>query len=123
METLNKSKEAEILSQIRNSEKKAEEIIESGIRQKEVILQDAVRSSSELLNGKKEELAKLEEKKIINFRNKAESAKEEKLKEGRETVAQMKKKAAKNLNKAVEYVMKEFEATVNDVSLASNKKI
>ena len=86
METENKSNGTEILSQIRNSEKKADEIIENGIKQKESMLQDAIKSSSELLNKRKEEIEKLGEKKIVNSRTKAESDKNDKLKEGKKKV-------------------------------------
>ena len=59
----NNTKEAEILNEIRNSEKKADEIVEKANKEKEAILQDAVKSSSGLLETKKEEIKKSQEKK------------------------------------------------------------
>ncbi len=59
----NNTKEAEILNEIRNSEKKADEIVEKANKEKEAILQEAVKSSSGLLETKKEEIKKSQEKK------------------------------------------------------------
>ena len=104
--------EAEILTEIRDSEKKADEIIERANREKEAILHDARINSSKLLAAKQEEIRKLQEKKIVDFRNKAMLIKEEKIGEGRSAVRQVKAKSEKNIAKAVEFVMKKFEEMV-----------
>jgi len=109
---LNEINEAEILGQIKDSEKKAEKIIENANIEKETVLQDAIKSSSELLSKRREEIRKLQEKKIMDSKSKVKSLKEEKLKEGKKTVNQIKKKAEKNINKAVEFVMKKFNETM-----------
>ena len=104
--------EAEILTEIKDAEKKADEIIERAKSEKERMLQEAIRNSSKLLGEKENEIKKLKEKKIIDFRDKARLIKEEKLAEGKVAVKQLKAKAEKNIAKAVELVIKKFEETV-----------
>jgi len=104
--------EAEILSEIRNSERKADEILENAKRQKEAILQEAVANSSKLLAANTDELRKLQEKKIMDFREKARLLKEEKLAEGRNAAKQIAAKAEKNIAKAVEFALKRFEEMI-----------
>ena len=57
-------------------------------------------------------MRKAQEKKIMDFREKASLIKEEKLAEGRTTVKQIKAKAEKNVAKAVGYVLKKFEEMI-----------
>ena len=104
--------EAEILSEIRDCEKKSDSIIESAKRKKEEILHEAARSSSKLLSEKEEEKKKNQEKKIMGFRNKIKTEKNEKLKEGENLLKQMTAKAEKNIDKAVESVMKKFDEMI-----------
>ena len=104
--------EAEILSEIKDSEKKAEEIIERANRQKESILHESAINSSKLLAAKEEEIRKAREKKVMDFRDKIKLLKEEKLVEGKNTAKQLKAKAEKNIQKAVEFVMKKFEELI-----------
>lgn len=104
--------EAEILTEIRDAEKKADEIIESARMEKESIINEAVKNSSKLLAAKEEEIRKLQEKKIMEFREKTKLIKEEKLSEGKSLVKQIKAKAEKNIPKSVEFVMKMFEETL-----------
>mgnify|MGYP001560875542 CR=1 FL=1 len=101
--------EAEILSEIRESEKKADEIIERAKREKEVIIQEAIRNSTKLFAAKEEEIRKAQEKKIMDFREKAKLIKEEKIADGKATVKQARAKAEKNIAKAAELVMKMSE--------------
>lgn len=104
--------EAEILTEIRDSERMADEILERAKREKESIVQDAVRNSAKLLSVKEEEIRKVQEKKIIDFREKAKLIREEKLAEGKAAVKQLKAKAEKNIQKAAELVIKKFEEMV-----------
>lgn len=106
------SREAEILIEIRDSEKKAEEIIERAKKEKESIIQVANRNSLKLLAEKQEEISKVQEKKLADFREKARLIREEKSAEGKAAVKQLKAKAEKNVAKAVEIVMKKFEEAV-----------
>ncbi len=106
------SKETEILSEIRDSEKKAEEIIERAKRRKEEMLQEAARNSSKLLATKKHEIIEVQEKKFMDFRDQAKSIKNEKLEENKKVVGQIKAKSKKNTNKAIEFVLKKFEEMI-----------
>lgn len=104
--------EAEILSEIRDSEKEADEIIERANREKEAIFNSAKINSSKLLAAKQEEIRKLQEKKVIDFRDKARLIREEKMGEGKSAVKQVKAEAEKNIAKALDFVMKRFEEMV-----------
>ena len=101
-----------ILKEIRDSEKKSGVIVEKAQLEKQKILVNANKNSSKVLSDKKEEIKKSREKKLVDFRDKAISLKNEKLKEGRKTVAQLKVKAEKNIGKAIDFVMKKFEETI-----------
>ena len=98
--------------EIRESEKKAEEIIERAKRESQAIIQEATKNSSKTLAAKEDEIRKAQEKKIMDFREKASLIKEEKLAEGRTIVKQIKAKSEKNVAKAVELVMKKFEEMI-----------
>ena len=104
--------EAEILSEIRESEKRADEIIERAKKEKETIIQEAIRNSTKLFAAKEEEIRKAQEKKIMDFREKAKLIKEEKIADGKATVKQARAKAEKNIAKAAELVMKKFEESI-----------
>ena len=104
--------EAEILSEIKEAEKKADEVIERANREKESMLHQAAINSSKMLAAKEQEIRKLQEKKIMEFRDKARLIKEEKLAEGKAMARQIKSKAEKNLPKAVDFVLKKFEEMI-----------
>ena len=104
--------EAQILSEIRDSEKKAEEIVERAKREKGAILHKAAVDSSKLLAAKEEEIRKLQEKKLMDFREKAKLMREEKLTEGKTLAKQLKARSEKNIPKAVDFVMKRFEEMI-----------
>lgn len=104
--------EAEILTEIKESEKRADEIIERAKKEKELIIQDALRNSSKLLAEKQEEIRKAQEKKLMEARDKARLLKEEKLAEGKLVAKQTKAKSEKNVPKAVDFVLKKFEEMV-----------
>ena len=104
--------EAEILTEIRDSEKRAEEIIERAKKDKESIVHEANSNSSRLLLAKQEEIKKSNEKKIADFREKAKLIREEKLAEGTIQVKQLRAKAEKNIPKAADFVLKKFEEMV-----------
>ena len=56
--------EAEILLEIKDTEKKADETIEKAKREAESIVQEAIRNSSRLLAAKQDELRKIQEKRL-----------------------------------------------------------
>ncbi|MBI2653012.1 hypothetical protein HYX00_06105 [Candidatus Woesearchaeota archaeon] len=104
--------EAEILLEIRNSEKKSDEIIERAKREKEAMMHEATINSSKLLTEKEEEIRKTQEKKLMDFREKAKLIRDEKLAEGKNAAKQLKAKSEKNIPKAVESATKKFEEIV-----------
>ena len=97
---------------IKDSENKADEIIERAKREKDSILHQASIDSSKLLSSKEDELRKAQDKKIADFREKAKLIIEEKIAEGKILVKQLKIKSEKNIPKAVEYVLKKFEELI-----------
>lgn len=101
--------EAEILGEIRDSEKKAEEMIEKSKLDKEMIIQEAMRNSSKLLSDSEAEIRKAHEKKTADFKEKARLIREEKMAEGKTAIRQLKAKADKSIAKAVELAIKKFE--------------
>lgn len=101
--------EAEILKEIKDSEKEADEIIEKANIEKEKMVEKARFDSSKLLDDKKDEIRLSQEKKIVDFREKAKSAKNEKLKEGKKVLRTIKTKAEANITEAVDLIIKKFE--------------
>jgi len=106
--------EAEILIEIKDTEKKADETMERARRESEFIVQEAIRNSSKLLADRQDELKKAQEKKIMDFREKSKLIKEEKLIEGKAQAKQLKAKAEKNTGKAAELLLKKFEEMVQN---------
>lgn len=106
--------EAEILIEIKDSEKRADEIIERAKREKESIVQDAIKSSLKLLSEKEDEIRKAQEKKIMDFREKAKLIREEKLSEGKAVAKQLKVKSEKNVGRAVDFVLRKFEEMIQN---------
>lgn len=106
------AKDTEILREILESEKMADEIIAKAEMEKQRILNDAQRNSSKLLAEKKEGIRRVQEKKIMDFMSKASSIKAAKIADGKKIASQMKAKAEKNIGKAVDFVMKKLEEMV-----------
>jgi len=104
--------EAEILSEIRDSEKKAEEIMERAKHEKERILHEARISYSKLLESTENEIKKQHEKKLAEFKQKFMAITNEKLAEGKTVAKQLKIKAENNISKAVDFVLKIFEELI-----------
>lgn len=104
--------EAEILSEIKEAEKKADETIERAKRGKESLVHEAKINASKLLAAGEVEIRKLQEKKIADFKEKAGLLREEKLAEGSAAAKQIKAKAEKSTAKAVEFILKKFEEMI-----------
>ena len=81
------AKEFEILNDIREAEKKAEDIIERAKAEKDSILHEAAVSSSKLLASGENDIKKAQDKKIADFRDKSKFIKEEKVAEGKNMAA------------------------------------
>lgn len=111
-ETESHNPEADILMEIRASEKKADEIIERARREKDGIIHEARVNASKSIIAKEEELRKLHEKKLADFKDKARLLSEEKLAEGKVMAKQIKAKSEKNMPKASDFVLKKFEEMI-----------
>ena len=104
--------EFSILSEIRESEKKAQEILERAEREKEKILHEARVNSSNMLSSREEEIKKSQEKKLMEFRDKSKLIIEEKIAGGKIELKQLKSKSDKNIAKTVELVIRQFEERI-----------
>ncbi|MEK6942731.1 MAG: hypothetical protein AABX00_01565 [Nanoarchaeota archaeon] len=100
---------AEILLEIRDSEKKADEIIADARKQKDEILQEANSNAAKMLESGHIDIAKQNEKKISDFKEKSSLLKEDKLSEGKARSKLLKSKSDKNIAKAADYITKKFE--------------
>ena len=98
--------------EIKESEKKADEIVERAKREKERILHEGKVNSSKLLSTKEEETSKSQEKKLMDFREKSRLIYEEKIGEGRAMAKQIKAKSEKNIAKAVDFIITKFEEMI-----------
>ncbi len=105
-------KEAEILAEIRASERNADEVLKKAEAEKEAILHEAAASSSRMLAAAEAEIRKSQDAKIMDFRDKSRLIREEKIAEGKATVKQLKAKAEKNIPKAAEFVIRKFEEMI-----------
>ena len=111
-ETQEIAKEVLILGEIKESEKKAEEIVESAKKQKESIIQEAKASASKMIASSESEARKSHEKKLMDFKDRSKLLFEEKISEHKISAKQAKTKADKNISKAADTVIKKFEEMV-----------
>ena len=106
------SRETEILIEIKRAEKKAEDTIQRAKFEKETILRDAVADASKMMSTRQEELRKIQEKKLMDFKDKLSILREEKLAEGKNESKLLKTKSEKNILRAADFVMNQFEKMV-----------
>ena len=104
--------ESEILGEIKEAEQRADGVIERAKREQEAIISKAIADSAKLIADKKEEIRKSQEKKLMDFREKAILIKEERLSEGKTTAKQLKAKSEKNITNAVDFVIKKMEEMI-----------
>ena len=104
----NDTQESKILKEIRISEKESEEIIGGAVKEQERIIDSAKKISSRMLEDKKEEVRREQEKNLADLKEKTDSIRKEKIEDGKKAAKQMKVKAEKNINKAVDFVMNKF---------------
>ena len=95
------SMESSILGEIKEYEKKADDIIERAKGQKESIILEAIKNSAKLLAERQEETRKAQDKRIMESRDKARLLKEEKLAEGKQAAKHVMAKSEKNVSKAL----------------------
>ena len=104
--------EVNILAEIRSAEKKADELLQRAKAERDSILHEASSSASGFVSRRMEEIKNGHDRKISDYREKAKLIKEEKLAEGKDAIKAMKSKSDRNLQKAVEFVVKRFEEMV-----------
>jgi vacuolar-type H+-ATPase subunit H len=108
----NEDSGAAILLEIKESERKADQMLEDAKKQKDAILQEANAEASKMIESKQAEIAKQNEKKVSDFREKASLLREEKLAEGKSGAKSLKSKSEKNTAKAADYIAKKFEEMI-----------
>jgi len=105
--------EEEIFNEIKEAEKKAEEITEKANIDADRIVQDAKSKASRLLSQKIEEIDKEKLKKIQDFRDNIHVLRDTKISEISESIKKMKQKAQKSMENAVEFTIKKFYESIN----------
>ena len=107
------SKEASILMEIREAEKRSDEIVQSARIKRDLIIQEARSNAAKLASSGESEIRRSYEKKLVDFRDKSRLLTEEKISEGKISARQLKSKAEKNINKAADFILKKFEEGLN----------
>ena len=108
-ETSSVSIESQILSDIRNSEKKADEILQKAQTDREAILHNAAASASVIATKAQEGIRAEQEKKAADAREKAKLIRAEKLAESKAPIRQLRSKSDKSASKAADFIVKKFE--------------
>ncbi len=107
------AKAESIISEVKDSEKKAEAILEKAKKDASILLQEAKAEAVALLKQEEEMLAKEHEKKLSELREKLALSKES----GQEAVAketsELKARAKKNKSKAISHITKVFEDRIS----------
>lgn len=116
LHTEEKEQDSAIFIEIAEAEKKADEIIESAIKEKEKLINDAKRNLSSLILKTTEEIDKGREKKIQDFQSNAYVLKEGRLDEAKGQIKKFEQKPHKNMQHAVDIVFSRF------VGYIKNKK-
>ncbi|MBI2661594.1 hypothetical protein HYX09_05015 [Candidatus Woesearchaeota archaeon] len=106
--------EAEIFIEIKEAEKKAEDILQRANSDGEKLVQDAKsKASSQLMHGTssidREKADKLQE-----FREKVYVLKDTKLSEGNEAISKLKEKSKKSMDATVKFINEKFLETLRE---------
>ena len=107
-----KDVEFEILSEIKKSEAKSLQMIESAMKENYSIISEAHKNASKLIQEKQEKMRKEQESRLSDFREKTKLIREEKLGEAKIQVRQIKAKSEKNLQKAADFVMQKLDSII-----------
>jgi|ETNmetMinimDraft_11_1059920.scaffolds.fasta_scaffold234760_1 ATP synthase H subunit len=102
---------AEIFKEIKEVEKKVEGIIENAKEQSEKVILEARKNSNDLLSKKQKEADKKKESMIDEAKGKIKVESDIKVEEGKKGIEKEKKKISKNVDKAVNFILKKFEET------------
>ena len=105
-------KGAQILLQIKESEVQADKILEDARKQKEDLISEANSDAQKMLDAGIADIAKQNDKKIIDFRSKASLLKDDKLSLGKANSKLLKSKSDKNIGKASDFIVKKFEEMI-----------
>ncbi len=106
------SREIAVLTEIKESEEKADAILEKAKSERDLIIQQAKLDASKLIAEKAADIKKAQEKKLMDFKDRVKLLSEEKIIEGKTLAKQLKSKADKNSSKAIELVLKKFEEMI-----------
>ena len=106
------AKEAEILKEIRTSEEESEDILKRAEAEKQKIIEKAKKDSLNAISDKKGEIIREQEEKLAALGEKSASLRNEKLQESKKSAMQLKAKAEKNISKAVDFVIENFEGMI-----------
>ncbi len=107
------TKEAEILNEIRESEKKADEIMDRAIKEKESILQESIKRASAFLIEKQTEIDLLKDRKIAEFKENSKFILQKKIEDARIIVAKLKSDSEKEISNGTFLIIKKFEENLN----------
>lgn len=102
----------EIFKDIKSWETEADKIQESGEKDKARIISDAKKRASKILSDNESELGIYRQEKIKECQKKGESLKMEKISEGEKEVKSLKAKAAKKIQKGVDFVLQKFDEEI-----------
>lgn len=104
---------ADILSQIKKAEEDSRTMISEANNAKTKKILEAKEHSRELINEAKKESATIADQKISHAKEKIRSEKEKMLKEGVAAAESIKSKANRNVAKATEYLVEQFERSIH----------
>jgi V/A-type H+-transporting ATPase subunit G/H len=105
---------AEILSQIKKAEEDARKTVEDALREKELKIQEAKEQARLILKTAEQESAEYAEKTLASAKESIKTEREKIIAQGLEEAEKLKQEAQKNLDKAVDFLINEFERAVVD---------
>lgn len=101
-----------IFLQIRESEKKADELIENAKKEHEKRINEAKKNALSMMIKKTEEIQKEKEKELNEIKERLASETKNALETGKRKLEDGKRKYSKNIDKAVEFIIKKFEGQI-----------
>lgn len=104
---------AEVLSQIKKAEEDARSMISEANEAKAKKMRDAKVQGRELINTSQTESAKKGEQKIAKAKEEIKSEKDKIIREGLADAESIKTEANKNIAKATEYLVEQFERSIH----------
>ncbi len=102
----------ELFREIKDAEKRAEELLLKTEKDKEKILQQAKHKSIILVEKGEEEIDKEKEQKIKDKTEKAELIRKEIISKGEQDIKKLRKNSEKNIETAVNFILQKFEESI-----------